>query len=635
MERPVEAALRRPIQELDPLTAERIAAGEVVERPASAVKELVENALDAGATSIEVRLEEGGKKLIEVTDNGSGIPAAELPLAVLRHATSKLRSFDDLENLRSLGFRGEALPSIASVAELTITTRTVENAAVSTSQASQIELLHEVKRPTARQVSFGLFLGAKHGTRIQVRSLFSQVPARLKFLKSQGAEVSQVRDWMERLALSYPQVEFSLKSDERSIFQAPIESEADRVKRILSDHPDSSVLCEKWDDAGGTVGIRAKLYWIPGLSLPAAKRLVQVINSRAVRDRFLQQALLQPFRQSYLPGQFPALALMLDIDPARIDVNVHPSKTEVRLLDSSKIFRIISDLGERLIERQRAELGVSPALAADRSQFGGAPASYSGSGSQNFGSYLSRPNFSAHSGYSAPSSVASLQPGLAVEPDPSGLFAGDYTSPSDLPLGFHTEQYRGILFNTYLLFDQGDEVCLIDQHAAHERVRFEALKRQWKAAEKEAQILLIPETTTFAPEQAELIEGRLSFLKEMGFDAEIFGERSVLFRSVPPSFESRDLRNRLQGLIERLLHLEVDGGASKKGFSLDEVAFEKLASEACHSSVRSGDRLESDEALGLLKTLFQCQHPWNCPHGRPTVVRIPRTRFDEWFQRIV
>ena len=326
---------RRPIQILPPAVAERIAAGEVVERPSSVVKELVENALDAGATRLLVQLEDGGKQLISVTDNGHGMDPESLWLATRRHATSKLRALEDLDRLGSLGFRGEALPSIAAVADLTIVSRTAE-----ASQAFELALNFETafapeRALEPRPVSFGRFLDAPHGTRIEARGLFSQVPARLKFLRSQGAEVAQVREWLERLAIARPETAFRLESDGRRILELEHGTARERIHAVLADGEDYPIVTEDSE--------LVTLHWIQGLSLPHARRLVQVVNGRAVRDRVLQQALLGGFRQSLLPGQFPAVALFVRTDPRELDVNVHPSKTEIRFLDTRKIFRAVED----------------------------------------------------------------------------------------------------------------------------------------------------------------------------------------------------------------------------------------------------------------------------------------------------
>ena len=589
------------IKLLHPSVAERIAAGEVIERPASVVKELVENSLDAGAIEITVYLEDGGKGLIEVIDNGLGMDRDDLALAVKRHATSKLQELSDLEKIKTLGFRGEALPSVAAVSDLTIHSR-------ARGEAHTYEWNSVDAEP--KLATFGHFLGSEHGTRIQARGLFSQVPARLKFLKSQGSEVSQVREWIERLAFTHPHVGFKLVSDERTILNLRPGDEVSRVKQILSDGDDYPVVTIESDQR--YQGFTVRVHWLQGMSLPQTKKLVQVVNRRALRDRFLQQAVLMPFKQALLPGQFPALALFLEINPSEIDVNVHPTKTEIRFLDNRKIFHVIESLTSSMISKHGAPnyatlSDISPMTAAEPTAAFG---------------------FS-HPGYSSPQSENRLEdfkPIVSSNSEPSTNHAPSHP--------FSGAQLSGVIFNTYLIYDFGAEAVLIDQHAAHERIRFEKLKKRFFHTQGHgsgtSQLLLIPEAVKFAPEKRSELEEKLPWLTRLGFESEIFGEDAVLFRAAPPEWGTQSLQVRLKNLIERLLDLK-----TKPASLIDEAMFEKIASEACHSAIRAGDRVDVHTAQMILNDLFSCEHPWNCPHGRPTVVRIPKTRFEEWFQRKV
>ncbi len=617
--------------------AERIAAGEVVERPASVVKELVENALDAGATEVSVRLEDGGKELIEVLDNGFGMGRNDLELAVLRHATSKIREVSDLESLATLGFRGEALPSIAACADLSILSREKDS-----------DTAFEWRDGKIEATTFGSFHAAKHGTRMQVRSLFSQIPARLKFLKSASSEVSAVREWIERLALTHPEVAFKLETEARTVFTARPETEAARVSRILGDGNDYPVISESVIEAGA---LRARIHWLQGATSPQMRKVVQVVNGRAVRDRLLNQAILMPFRQALLPGQFPALAIYLNIPPALIDVNVHPTKTELRFLNGSQIFRMIERLGDEMIKKHgvtgfAAAPGnpggayASPTFTFSQAPTHGSPGHYDhdynrdagGTQPAFFSSLSERLNAVMASNTGDPSELGN---GLSGTPTterksfPSTLSSGTPLHP------FTPDRFSGILFQTYLLYDLGHELALVDQHAAHERIRFEKLRdRALNLAQENAspsQALLIPEVVQFPAEERRELEARLPLLDSLGFETEIFGEGQLLFRSLPAEWGTANLRTRLFSLVEKLRALE---GVSES-LKLDERLFEKLASEACHSAVRAGDRLSTEAAQGIVEELMTCTHPWNCPHGRPTVARVPRTRFEEWFQRRV
>lgn len=594
------------IQILAPLVAERIAAGEVVERPGSVVKELVENAIDAGATEISVRLEDGGKELIEVLDNGNGMSRHDLELSVLRHATSKIREVSDLESLATLGFRGEALPSISASAELSILSR--EKNSETTLQWKEGRIEH---------ATFGNFHAEKHGTRIQVRALFSQIPARLKFLKSATSEVSAVRDWMERLALTHSEVGFKLETESRVVFTARPETEAARVARILGDANDYPVVTEEVIEAGA---IRARIHWLQGATSQQMRKMVQIVNGRAVRDRMVQQALLSPFRQALLPGQFPALALYLDLPPYLLDVNVHPTKTELRFLNSSQVFRTIQRLGENMVQKH-GSVGFAHAKIQSDASFAemlppSAQNAFFATASETLTTVMQSPRVTQPFG--APEAVLST-------PTPFSTPAHPFT----------VDRFSGILFQTYLLYDLGHELALIDQHAAHERIRFEALRKRAlsEGGSAPSQTLLLPEVVRFPAEERVRLESRLPLIEKLGFDAEIFGDEQILFRGIPAEWGVGNLRTRLFSLIEKLRNLEP--GEVPEGLKFDERLFEKLASEACHSSVRAGDRLTPEAAAEITTALMECEHPWNCPHGRPTVARVPRARFEEWFQRRV
>ena len=608
------------IQLLPPGVAERIAAGEVIERPASVVKELIENSIDAGATEVQVTLEDGGKQLIEVLDNGIGMSPDDLRLSVKRHATSKLKTLADLEKILTLGFRGEALPSISAVSELELISRAEDSPAGSAGTS------YEYKSPgpgvvneELKKVTFGHYLNSPHGTLIRARGLFSQVPARLKFLKAQAAEVSQVREWIERIGLAHPKVGLKLSSDGRTIIQLRPQDEASRVQTILSDSDTHPVIYAERENPE----FKVRMYWIQGLSLPSSKKLLQVINGRSVRDKLLQQAIMSPFRQALLPGQFPAVAVFLDINPELLDVNVHPTKTEVRFLNSRSIFHAVQNLIEASLIKHGA-----PAYAS-----GNIPGVAVGSGqpaSSGFTSYA--PSSQSYHPSSTPSGNNALNLWTLAEQQEE---RSDFRSH---PLSHST--YVGGLFGTYFVFDDKEEMVLVDQHAAHERIRYEKLrKRLLKKTSKEhqqSQDLLVPEAVRFPIEAREQVEKRLPLLIELGFDAEFFSEDTLLFRSMPAEWGTQEIGTRLKNLVGRLAEIqEIEKPSSSGELLWDENLFEKLASEACHSAIRAGDRVDTFTALDIVAQLFNCEHPWNCPHGRPTVVRVARGKLEEWFQRKV
>jgi len=726
--RPMNLKKRSKISLLPPGVAERIAAGEVIERPASVIKELVENSLDAGATEVAVILEDGGKSLIEILDNGHGMSAEDLALSIERHATSKLSSLEDLEKIATLGFRGEALASVAAVSDLSIVSRTDNNL----SEAYQLlagDVTHrKIKKPTPSPVTFGYFLNSPHGTRIRAAGLFSQIPARLKFLKSQAAEVSQTREWLERLALAYPHVGFRLVSGDRTILTLRPEDEVSRVRAILSDGDDYPIVtAEHEQDGFRDLGLKIRLHWVQGLSTSNSRKLIQVVNSRAVKDRVLQQAVLAPFRQALLPGHYPAVALFIEINPAAIDVNVHPSKIEIRFLDTRKIFSSIDALVKSMIARHGAPAIAAPVFAplAPSSAPSSAPSENT---SDSDSPTLSSPSAPRADSFTTPFDGSAALSNYGRSPTPHGWSPensrsgqtfplrdrpserqnpGQYAMPQDPqgqpsnpyglekplslwqaseansqqsdhssaahappphdrstpgaphltanldPLEF--SRYVGTLFNTYLIYEKKNEVILIDQHAAHERIRYENLQKKFlrkSVPDAEgvdagpvfhSQALLMPEAIRVSTEDRQALALRLKQISYFGFEAGFSDEAgvadpTVLFRAVPAEWGFNQLKPRLRNLLDRLISLNDPaslGGEVDGSIVLDETTFELLASEACHSSVRAGDPLELQESSQLAEQLFRCEHPWNCPHGRPTVVYLPQAKFEEWFQRRV
>ena len=638
------------IERLSPHVAERIAAGEVIERPASVVKELVENALDAGARSIHVTLRAGGKEFLEVLDNGHGMGVLDLPRAFERHATSKLRSLEDLARIHTLGFRGEALPSIAAVSDLTVVSRAVGAAQtyeLNLSQSGFSGLSSGAPKPLPTKITFGYFIDAPHGTRIRAQSLFSQIPARLKFLRAQAAEVSHVREWIERLALSHPEVHFRLVSDERVILDLEACAEATRVSMILSEGIGTLVSHQISVDH-----LAVRLHWIQGISLATSRRFIQVVNHRAVRDRLFQTALLNPFRQYFMPGQFPAAAAYLEIDPAELDVNVHPAKTEIRFLQPQALFKLI-------------EQGVREMIAAK-----GAPARPSLPAAESLHFLSDHAPESIPQDYrSAPLRLGSQLPlnsfpplnqnqWKASEPLPTYLNAPitdptivpqDYPllgafAPLAIPTRPPSGRYCGTLFHTYLLFELEAEMLIVDQHAADERIRFERLRNQVRTGD--SQTLLLPELvpcpiSSGPPEQDQAWWRALQCtLEDLGFRVQRQGAAALSFQAVPSFWGTDQLPTRLKNLLDLISEmLEADDpqpllGSEAQKALWDGPLFEALASRACHASIRAGDPLDSRQAQVLVNELWRsCSQPWNCPHGRPTAVLIKRTQLEAWFQR--
>ncbi|MBL7715391.1 MAG: DNA mismatch repair endonuclease MutL [Bdellovibrionales bacterium] len=642
--------MQTPIQRIQTLprnVAERIAAGEVIERPSSVVKELVENSIDAEASMIEVQLEDGGKKLIQVTDDGYGIHPDDLALSLERHATSKLKTLNDLESIATLGFRGEALPSIAAVSDLEILSRRRAPEESKTAEAFHVRVTDTYwthRDPLkAKPVTFGQFLGRAHGTQIRAQSLFSQVPARQKFLKSNSSEASQVRDWLERLSLTHPTVGFRLVNDGKVLFQVRSENksqevnEKNRVHAILAGGEDFPIASRR---SVLDSGIEVRAYWVQGMSLSHTRKLVQVVNGRAVRDRLLQQAILNPFKQALLPGQFPAVAVFLDLPLSSVDVNVHPTKSEVRFLDSSAVFRAVAETLEKLIR----EKGATGFLASTPASALNPKSSYS------FSIPVMEPR--QEDAFGGHATATSPWQETAQNPEQESVRNPEQSSASEKPkvapnaaAEILSGRFRGTFFQTYIALEKGEELVWVDQHAADERIRYEKLKAKIldpKRAGKPQQ-LLIPEVVFCDPDKrarVNLLTTPGGLLTTLGFESEIFGDDRIIIRSMPSDWGNHSLKIRLKNLVERLLELsevEIEEATSKtqRGLILDERLFEKIASEACRSSVMAGDELSQTSAQALIDSLKDCEHPWNCPHGRPTIVRVPKARLEEWFQRRV
>lgn len=630
--------LLMPIRRLSPETVNRIAAGEVVERPASAIKELVENALDAGGTNIEIQADGGGLSRILIADDGKGIPRAELPLAIERHATSKLEPDDagdvDLLRIHTLGFRGEALPSIGSVARLSITTRSRDE---SDAWAIQVE------GGETRPLTPAPFPGP-HGARVEVRDLFYATPARLKFMKSERAEAMAISEEIKRQAMAHEAVAFTLSLDGKVTLRLPAEHPGDegRLKRLSAllgrDFEANALLIDQERD-----GVRLSGYaGLPTYSRGNAAHQYLFVNGRPVKDRLLQGALRGAYADFLARDRHPAAVLFLDIDPLSVDVNVHPAKAEVRFRDPALVRGLI--VGALRHALHAAGHRASTTVAADALS-GFQPHTGVTSGPAYSPSAPSAQGFSGWTGWSQPAAAAQIIPGLnersarveptwggpswPQQPAPDGdlatrhaPLAAEPQDPLDYPLG----AARGQLHANYIIAQTRDGLVIVDQHAAHERLVYERMKAQMAEGAVTRQALLTPEVVDLDPAEAERVASRAEELAEMGLIVEAFGAGAVLVRETPAMLGDTDV----QGLIRDIAD---DLSEHGQALSLKERLAAICGTMACHGSVRSGRVLSAPEMNALLRQMEATPHSGQCNHGRPTYVELKLADLEKLFGR--
>lgn len=577
----------------------RIAAGEVVERPASAVKELVENAIDAGATRIAIAIAGGGRELISVSDNGKGMTPEELALCIERHATSKLDD-NDLFNISSLGFRGEALPSIGSVSRLTITSRTAD----AKDGAWMIAV-------TGGAISPPQPAAGSAGTIAEVRDLFYATPARLKFLKSEQAEQGAITDMVKRLAMAHPQISFSLTHNGRRTLDLSGEqgdlphARTARLHAIMGrDFGENSIAVDALREGIHLTG-RAGL---PTYHRGTAQMQYLFVNGRPVRDKLLHGAVRGAYQDFLARDRHPVVALFLTIDPHQVDVNVHPAKAEVRFRDSAIIRGlIVSALRHALAGAGHRSSTAISAAALGAMRPGGLP--------------LSRPSYGqieAAMQFQAPGLISGFsEPSARFEmPDFSRQPVTDY------PLGVA----RGQLHNTYIIAQTGSGIVIVDQHAAHERLVLERMKQHLQNGRAPGQMLLLPEVLEMDEDAVAALVERAEELAAFGLVLEPFGPRAVMVRETPALLGECDIAGLLRDLADDI----AEWGAT---YSLKERLEEVCASMACHGSVRAGRQLTGSEMNALLREMEVTPHSGQCNHGRPTYVELKLADIEKLFGR--
>ncbi|MCJ0825059.1 DNA mismatch repair endonuclease MutL [Luteimonas sp. 50] len=593
------------IHQLPDTLVNQIAAGEVVERPASVVKELVENALDAGARRIDIDLEEGGVRLIRVRDDGGGIAASDLPLAIARHATSKIASLDDLESVATLGFRGEALPSIASVSRFSLASRRDDDGhgAVLPVEGGRIGTLAPKPHP--------------QGTTVEVRDLFYNVPARRKFLRAERTELGHIEEWLRSLALARPEVELRVTHNGkpsrryRALGVLGGDAATDSPERLLEtlggEFARNALRVEH-----AAAGLRLH-GWIarPAYNRASADQQYLYVNGRSVRDRSIAHAVKQAYADVLFHGRQPAYVLFLELDPRGVDVNVHPAKHEVRFRES----RLVHDFVHRTLHAALA--GTRAGITGDASGAGAsAPAA------NPFAQAMPQARLGLQVDDARAAYAALYGPSAAVAseaPRPELAASDDATLP---PLGNAIAQLHGI----YILAETVDGLVVVDMHAAHERIGYEKLKAAHDGIGVRQQPLLVPERVAVSEREAETAEREAATLAELGFEVSRAGPHALLLRAVPALLADADTGALLRDV---LADLREHGESRRVAGMRDEL----LSTMACHGAVRANRRLTLPEMNALLREMEATERSGQCNHGRPTWARFGLAEIDRWFLR--
>jgi DNA mismatch repair protein MutL len=594
------------IRLLPEILASQVAAGEVIERPASVVKELVENSIDAGARRIEVSVRRGGISTIRVVDDGCGMDRDDALLSLERHATSKIRTSGDLAAIATLGFRGEALPSIASVSRFRLTTREPEAVAGT-------EII--VAGGRIETVRDG---GEAPGTQIEVRSIFYNLPARRKFLRTENTESRNIEHQLHLQATGHPEIAFVFVRDERVVFQLP--AVASLVDRIRDLHGKDLVdrLLPVEESKAGTIRIRG-LIGQAGVSRQTRAQQLVFVNGRAIENPVLTAALREGYHTALMKGQFPVTFLFVDLDPAAVDVNVHPAKREVRFRDPSSVREAVVETIRRTLESGRGDwqqqfrapivAGIAdpgPSLAPAAAPI--PPASPIPATTEQLPSF--QPEHHAPSMPGATTSSWNDQPAAV-------------TAPSSRQF-----QIIGVLNKLYVLMENQEGLVLVDQHAAHERILFEELRRRMEEQGVPSQRLLLAQTFELAPRDAEWVERNAATLQKMGIGIEPFGQNAFKIDSLPTFLDVSDPETFMRKVIDGLK-------SASNGSSALRLGEEMIAKTVCRHAVKANDPLRFLEVEKLITDLLECELPYCCPHGRPTMIQISHAELEKKFGRKV
>ncbi len=566
----------------------QIAAGEVVDRPFSVVRELIDNSIDAGADRISVSIERGGRGLIKVGDNGMGMSRDDLLMCVERYSTSKIETASDLLSVKSLGFRGEALSSIASVSRMRITSRIRD----------QVE--GYVLKISGGKLSSIMETGSPPGTIVEVGDLFFNLPARRKFLRSAKTETDHIIDTLSRIALAFPEISFQLEESGRTILNLPSSEQLQRLSALLGRKVAESMVEEETRDF--EVGVKAYLAH-PEFARTRGDHLFVYVNRRNIRDRAVTKAVMEGYGQRIMKGQYPQAAIFIEIDPSLVDINVHPTKQEVRFRNSRDLFQAVKSTIERA-------LAGSFNILKEKTTFEG--------------SFKDNVNFPGFSG-PAIGSIAEASWIYAEKREGREKFA-PVEEVAEKSIIREGPRVIGQLGNTYILCQVRDGLLMVDQHAAHERIVYENLKRGVEMSRIESQVLLVPHKVELTARESRILLENGEQLLNFGLELDHFGGNTFLLRSVPALLKNVQWDSLLSELIADL---------EEGGLGADRLLDKLLTTMACHGAIRAGCRLNNDEAVNLLSELEEMDLPTNCPHGRPIFKHFSYHEIERMFRRIV
>lgn len=602
------------IRVLEKNVADKIAAGEVIDRPVSIVKELVENSIDAGADSITVEIRNGGKSYIRVTDNGCGIEESDVENAFKRHATSKISNVEDLDDIGTLGFRGEALASICAVSRVELITKTIAGR-----EGTSIVVEES-------QVKSHKSTGCPEGTTITVRDLFFNLPARLKFLSSDASETRRITDMMSRIALSYPDVRVSLISGGKNIFTST--GKGNILNNIINIYgADTGKFLIPVSAEDGDMILKGFIS-NPSRTLSSGSKQIFAVNGRVISSNVMKSALEAGYRERLMHGRFPIAFLFLCVPGSTLDVNIHPAKREIRFNDNGRIEDFIS---EAVAKALKSDEGVSRAVISQKPHDEiqekviletNAPVNIRKNVSEKKEQVVRKKEQKQEQ-----VNIKQVLSSIKREPEVLEEISGfeEEKSTYNVPFDFDSLSVIGTLFNTYILTQNEGNFFMIDQHAAHERIFYEQMKNQYMSSEKASQQLIAPINISVSSDSVACEESWIPAVTNMGYTMEYFGNNNYLVREIPAFISLEDAEAFLRDFI------------SSAGDNLDPTdkrAIDRIITRACKASVKGGDVLHTEEAVSLINRLKKCENPFSCPHGRPTFVKMSKYEIEKMFKRV-